>query len=243
MKELLTYLVFSMLSLSPIYGQSSIPVHMDPSADSTQIGELEAAALAVPAEWPEQVAPVNGWQPVFYRGTWDVYVNNSDIAKDLSIKPGSPYFLQASRESQVLSIATKQDQTNIISVDTWFCKIQLQTIVVGYIQNANIAAESIVTSLPSPSAAPGKPKEAAAITELRGIVKTVGMIGKSRTGLAYKLQGSDGKTLAFLDVSGLPERIRVEEMINKEVNLTGVLGETAETADVILTVKTLSLAE
>ncbi len=241
MKQLIAILALVVASVAS--AADGIPVYLDAAEDSLQIGELEAISLAVPAQWPHNTEPVEGWQPIYYRNTFEVYLDNNDIAKDLSAKPGRPYLTAPSNEAPTLAIATDKDKIDIISVDTWFCKVQLETIVVGYIQSSSIDASSIVTSLetaPTPEAA--AQSEAAAITELVGRLEKVGLLGKTRTGMSYKIVGIDGKTLAFVETSEVPERIQVEEFINREVRVSGFLKQTEESDDVILTAKSIKNA-
>lgn len=241
MKLLIASLALVLASIAS--AADGIPVYLDPADDSLQIGELEAISLAVQANWPRGVEPTEGWQPVYYRDVFEVYLDNNDIAKNLTAKPGRPYLTAPSKEAATLAIATDKDKVDIISVDTWFCKMQLETIIVGYIKGSSIEASSIVTSLatdpaPTISAQP----EAAAITELVGRFEKTGLIGKTRTGVIYKLTGLDGKTMAFIDTSEVPERIHVEEFLKREVRVSGFLKQTEESDDVILMAKTLKKA-
>ncbi len=242
MKHLIAILALVVASIAS--AADGIPVYLDAAEDSLQIGELEAISLAVPAQWPRNVEPVEGWQPIYFRDAFEVYLDNNDIAKDLSAKPGRPYLTEPSNEAPTLAIATDKDKIDIISVDTWFCKVQLETIVVGYIQSSSIDASSIVTSLADAPTVPEATaqSEAAAITELVGRFEKVGLLGKTRTGMSYKIVGIDGKTLAFVETSEVPERIQVEEFINREVRVSGFLKQTEESDDVILTAKSIKNA-
>lgn len=116
------------------YAQQAIDVRLSPSEEALIIGQVDPTAL-VEAQWSEEQAPVSGWRPIFYRGTFDVYVGNSDIAKNLSPKPGSKYLLSPGRNTQVLSIATKEDKADIISVDARYSRMNVETILVGYIKD------------------------------------------------------------------------------------------------------------
>ncbi len=241
MKQLIASLAFVLTSIAS--AADGIPVYLDATEDSLQVGELEAISLAVPAHWPRGVEPSEGWQPVYYRDVFEAYLDNNDVAKDLSAKPGRPYLTAPSNEAPTLAIATDKDKMDIISVDTWFCKVQLETIIVGYIQSSSIDASSIVNSLAdNPPPAISAQPEAAAITELVGRFEKTGMLGKNRTGMSYKLTGLDGKTLAFIETSEIPERIQVEEFLKREVRVSGFLKQTEENEDVILEAKTIKNA-
>ncbi|EDY83598.1 hypothetical protein VDG1235_3225 [Verrucomicrobiia bacterium DG1235] len=238
MKHLIALLVAAIAVVAT--ATASIPVHLDPTGEAPQIGELEAISLAVAAEWPRDVAPQDGWQPILFNGVFEVYVDNNDIGKNLAAKPGVPYHLSPEKTSPMLCIATDKDKVDILSVDTWFCKMQLETIVVGYIPSSSIEAESIVTSLPA-AAVPqtSATPTATAITELVGRLDKTGLLGRNRTGLPYKLIGPTGKTLAFIDASDVPERIQIDEFLTREVRISGFLKQSENGSDVILTAKSI----
>lgn len=240
MKLLIAFLVASMATLAHAAG--GIPVHLDPQSDSPQIGEIETLSLAVPAQWPSNVAAIEGWQPVYYHGVFEVYVDNNDIGKDLNAKPGSLYYLSPQKNAISLSIATEKDKVDILSVDSWFCKMQLETIVLGYIPNSTISASSIVTSLPDTHVSTTAKTTATAITELVGRLEKTGLVGRNRTGLNYKLTGEDGKTLAFIDTTGIPERIQVDQFLSLKIRISGFLTQSESGSDVILKAESIKNA-
>lgn len=220
-----------------------ISVHLSPDAETPVIGELEAMDLAVPAEWPKEKQAVDGWQAVYYRGVFEVYLDNNDVAKNLTAKPGSPYHLAAAKDAPILAIATKKDKVDILSVDTWFCKMQLETIVLGYVQENSVDAGSIVTSLvDTPSPTLKSESSAKAITELVGRLEKTGLLGKKRTGTNYRLVSGTGQTLAFVEVSEIPERVQLNELLSLQVRVSGFLKQSENQSDVILLAKSIKKA-
>ena len=237
-------LIIASTFISIAAAQSNLPVYLDPNAESPQIGILEVVADAVPADWPVGAKPLEGWQPIYYRGVFETYVHNNDIAKDLTAKPGSYYYFEPNRDAIKLSIATEKDRIDIISVDTHFCKVQLETILVGYIQGGAVEARQIVQSLPNAASGPAENEvEVATIRELRGKVRPIGMIAKNRTGLKYRLDGADGKPVALLDLSQLPDRINIEQFENASVIANGSLKTNDNGDTIILVVQSLKVFE
>lgn len=241
MKLLLAILAAALASVA--LAAESIQVYLDPTEDAVKIGELEAISLAVPAQWPRGTVAREGWQPIYYRGIFEVYVDNNDIGKDLSTKPGSPYLTAPDKKASTIALATDKDKTDILSVGTWFCKMRLETIIVGYIASSSIDPSQIVTSLPATaldkrSAGSG----ATAITELVGRFVKTGLIGQKRTGLSYRIEGIDGKTLAFVDISEVPERIQVDEFLKLEVRVSGFLTQNEDNSDIVVKAKTIKKA-
>lgn len=242
MKRITT--LFTAISIASLaLGANEIEVYLKPSIDSQQIGTLETMSLAVPAEWPDSETPQSNWKPVYYNGVFDVYVDNNAIAKDLSVKPGSRYYLQPDADTEPLAIATKQDTTDILSVDTWYCKLQLETIVVGYIQSGSIEANQIVSNL-SPQTNQAKPVTSTgkAVTEIVGRLEKAGLVGRNRTGLAYKVMGAEGRPLAFVDFENLPDRINLDDFVGINVRVSGFLEQSESGKDVLLTAKTIQKA-
>ena len=219
MKNILALLVLAIAARG--LAQESIIVYLDPVEGSSLIGELESSSLAVPADWPVDVAPQAGWQPIYHRGSFSVYVDVNDMGKDLAPKPGSYYYLGPSKNAARLAVATDKDQTDIVSVDTWWVKLQLQTIVVGYIRSETTPTPSpAIPPLPAPG---GPATETNPIKELQGLLEPTGLLAKNRTGLQLKLTGPNGETLAFIDTSSLPERVQTKDFLNTSVRVAGRL--------------------
>ena len=87
MKNIATLLAYALLASANASTQQGIPIYLNPSLDAPQIGELETRSLAISAEWPDKVQPVENWRPIYYRGVWEVYLHNNDLAKELTAKP------------------------------------------------------------------------------------------------------------------------------------------------------------
>lgn len=223
------------------FGQDPVPVYLDPVADAPQIGELETASLAVPAQWPSGVDPQDEWQPIYYRGTFEVYLDNNDMGKDLAPKPGSLYYLEPSKDSIRLTIATEKDKTDILAVDTWWCKMRLETILVGYIRSQSSSPAAAVSTPPLQPSAP-KSGDASAIRELVGTLQATGILAKSRVGLDFKLIDAEGKALAFIDTSGLPDRVSVSDLLDTQVRVSGVLVSTDQSDTLILRAQSIKKA-
>jgi len=204
-------------------------VYLQPDTQSPVIGELEALSLAVPAPWPSGLPRQDAWQAIFYQGSFEVYAENSAFSKDLSVRPGSAYYLSADQGAQSLAVATSKDQISILGVDTWFTRLQLETIVIGYIPVSN------AEPLAEPDMA--KPAENAgqtALSELEGLLEKTGLLGRKRTGLSYKLVGAQEQTLAFVDLSGISELQRTDDFLGQPVRISGFLQQDAGSSEVIL---------
>ena len=232
--------------------QESVPVRLAPNPEAPQIGQLESASLATPTEWPDTIEPHQGWQPIYYRGVFEVYSDNNDIGKDLIPKPGSPYYLRPDRGSPKLTVATATDKVDIISVDTEFCKMRLETIVLAYISTSppepaaeTAQAQPEVAPTPTPARAENvpPPSESETVRHLAGKVEKLSLLMRNRIGLAYKLTATDGATLAFLDLSQLPGRLQIDDFLDESVRASGVLQPTNGSATLTLVVQSLNSSD
>lgn len=238
-----TRIAFFAVALATLaHAQEPIPVYLDPSSDALQIGELESRSLAVPAEWPMGSEQPPGWRPVYYQGRFEVYVDNNDIGKDLAPKPGSVYYTAPDRNAAKLAIATEKDETDIISVDTWFAKLRLETILLGYIPDAaRVPDPEAVATAPQPSDDETSASEAP-VSELEGRLEKAGLLARNRHGVQYRLANESGKTIAFVDVSELPERIQADELLSDTVRISGALQANETSGAVIVVAQSLKKA-
>lgn len=231
-----TRIAFLAVALATLaQAQEPIPVYLDPSSDAFQIGELESRSLAVPAEWPIGSEHPPGWRPVYYQGRFEVYVDNNDIGKDLAPKPGSLYYTAPDRDAAKLSIATAKDQTDILSVDTWFTKLRLETILLGYIPDPASRPDSAAEAAPPPASATASGDSEARVSELEGRLEKAGLLARNRHDARYRLTNEDGKTIALVDTSKLPERIQPDELLSVTVRIAGTLqaGDVGDTVVVL----------
>lgn len=233
MKTLFAFLAILSLAAT-LAAQEPIPVYLDPASDAPRIGELQDPSLAAPASWPVGSEAIPGWMPVRYRGAFEVYVSNNDIAKDLSVKPGRPYLLRPAEGAPQLAVAGEDEQSDILSVDSLYCKLRLETTVTGYIRAETEAATIRQEPRPSSSAS----GHAGQTKQIEGQLVAVGQLEKTRVGQDYKLVGPTGAILAYLDLSRLSDLVRLRELVGQNVRAGGRLSEAPE-GHLVLAARTL----
>lgn len=217
--------------------QESISVHLEPDSESTIIGKLDFRSLAVNAGWPKTRRSVPGWQPIHYRGKFLVYLDSDDLGKNHAPVPGSRYLLGPSPNAPVLAIATDEDKADIIEIDPRYCHINLETIVLGYIEDIAAPPPTLPIRIAPTTlgAAPAKPfVGGTAIKTIEGILVATNSFESERTGYGFKLIDNDNKTLAFVDLSGLPEHLVFTDYINAKLIASGSLKEGSSKGDLIL---------
>ncbi len=234
-------------AFSSLQAQESIPVYLSPDVESKIVGNLESLSLAVTAEWPEGTEPFSGWRPIYYQGSFEVYVSSHDISKDLTPKPGCAYLMAPEPDAQILAIATAEDSSELIAVDPRYCKVQVETIILAYIQDIPAAVEEEDQAVEVEK--PESPKIAITAEEtepakiLEGRLITTSLIESKKTGYAYKLVNDQRKTIAFLDTSKLPEFVMLRDYVDTISQASGKLIPQEKIASLVLEVSALKKVE
>jgi len=222
--------------------QQSINVHLEPNGKSTLIGKLDSRSLAVNAEWPKNRDAVSNWQPIYYRGEFLVYLDSYDLGKNNAPVPGSKYLLSPSKSAPVLAIATDEDQAEIITIDPRYCHINLETIVLGYIEDDAAvapAAPPMTKPILMPTQPIAFPRANDAVRTFEGILVSTTSFESTRNGYRFKLIDTDNKTIAFVDPSSLPEYLIFTDYINAKTIATGKLKPGSDEGDLILNLQSL----
>lgn len=138
----MTKLFFLLLTL----GVTSLSANAEPLSAATAVHtqpNANAAVLKILAPGTEpSLAPAEimaatpfGWQAVQIAGPFEGYVRNADIDKGLRVKAGSSIYLKPSADSGVLAIMNDGDKTTITGLHGKWTQINLDKLVVGYVQN------------------------------------------------------------------------------------------------------------
>jgi len=237
-----TLVLLALLGIaSPAWGQSPINVHISPDANSTLIGKLPSLSLAVNAEWPKNTEPTPGWRPIYYRGEFLVYLDSQDIGKDFAPLPGARYLLSPSPDADTLAIATEEDKAEIVSIDPRYCHINLETIVLGYIQdNASPPPSSPTRPSAQSRIEPKQPKLIDDSSKaLEGILVSANSFEFTHSGYRFKLVNSDNETIAYLDPSKLQAAEPFNSFLNTRLTAWGTIDDTEKADAVVLRAKIL----
>ena len=222
-------LLGSILANSLSFAQNAINVHISPDKKSVLIGSLETLSLAVNAEWPGGMEPIPGWRPIHYRGEFLVYLDSQDLGKDFAPLPGSKYLIAPSPDSEVLTIATESDTAEIVTIDPRYCHVNLETIVLGYIQDgttpAPVTSNRAKPTQPGTHSRPKLPDTSAQTRILEGVLVATNAFESVRSGFQFKIINDDNKTLAYFDDSQLSDFVLVDDYINQRLIATGKLNE------------------
>lgn len=225
----------------PGLARASVPAHLEPNKRSPVIGELESLDRVPAAPWPDDVEPVDGWRPVFYKGEFEVYVPNSAVGKGLAPKPGAPYLLSPDNPDSQLALATRNDEVELVSVGANYSKLRLETVARAYVPDPSASAprpaersgeqadgSASAEAADSPPAPERKPEreprvDSDPLRALEGSFEKASPLERIRHGFRYKIVDSDGERLAFVDLSDLPDFLVIDDYLGARVFAQGLL--------------------
>lgn len=225
----------------PALAQESVNVRISPDSKSTLIGKLASLSLAVNAEWPKGTDPVPGWRPIYYRGEFLVYLDSQDVGKNFLPLPGSRYLLSPSLDAPLLTIATDEDDAEIVSIDPRYCHINLKTIVLGYIEDRTTPVPPR-PRVSEPRIVPmnrSTPDGSEPDKSMQGILIATNSFESAQSGYKFKLINDDNEIVAFVDHSRLPATVPIGDFINTRLTAWGTIGEIENVDAVVLRVKLL----
>ncbi|WP_221030843.1 SH3 domain-containing protein [Actomonas aquatica] len=130
--------------------QRATPIHTAPEVTAPVV-KLVKPGEDLPAASPTGTAPA-GWSAVVLPGPHELFVRNSDIGKDLDIKPGSS--LRADPKSDAAELTTFQagDEAEITGLRGRWTQIRLNRDVIAYVQGTSAPAVQrtapVVTTAP-----------------------------------------------------------------------------------------------
>lgn len=111
---------------------STTAVHTKPDDASPAVSFLKAGTEPREAAGTLATTPA-GWLAVDLQGPFEGYVQDKDLTKGLDMKPGSSIYLAPKADAGVLTVALKDDKTNITGQHGRWLQIRLERNLIGYI--------------------------------------------------------------------------------------------------------------
>jgi hypothetical protein len=111
---------------------STTAVHTKPDDASPAVTFLKAGTDPLAASGTLATTPA-GWMAVDLPGPFEGYVQDRDLTKSLDMKPGSSIYLAPKADAGVLTVAQKDDKTNITGQHGRWLQIRLERNLIGYI--------------------------------------------------------------------------------------------------------------
>ena len=264
--------IFALLSLlsAPLLAQSaskSTPVHTSPEVTSPVV-RLIKPGDTLPSTAPSASAPA-GWTAVALPGPHEVYVNNSNIGKDLEIKSGAPLHSDPKSDAAVLTTYRAGDEIEITGLRGRWTQIRLKRDVIAFIQGNPPAAPPLTPArvittpvndvpavAPPPSLATrpvpttgrqinrteAERSSLAALPRLfEGKLTSTRVPLRPRRPYDFALEAEDGTRFAYLDLTKLLLTEQIENYLDRTVVVYGVARPVPDTKDIVISVESLQL--
>ena len=242
-------LLAAALSGAPLMETTAI--HSQPDTTAAAIGYFKAGTDPVAA--PGVVAPA-GWIAVELPGPHEAYVYNNDFSKSLDVHPGAAIRLKPKADAPVLEAMQEGDKIEITGLRSGWTQIKLYKTIIGYVRIGGTAsppgtAPVTVASTPPPPpvatvAPPASTGPAAALPRtLQGLLvetKRFLIVGP-RPAYDYQINDSEGRRIAFLDISKIAATQKIEPYVNRLVTISGALERTSDWKNLVISVQTLEV--
>ncbi|HZZ19165.1 MAG TPA: hypothetical protein VFE25_07345 [Opitutaceae bacterium] len=227
-------------------------VQSRPDASSPVISVLPAGSQQ-PAVSDKAASGPAGWIAVELSGPFQGYVKNKDLTKQLDILPGSSIYLSPKDEGSAFATYEKGDKADITGLHGKWTQITLQKTLVGYIQGSAVAATAPMAPETAAAPAPSAPVASAAPlpqppTDDAGLSKLFeGTLTGTRTLLMpkrpydWQLVDSDGKRVAYLDLSKLLLTDQIDSYTGHSVVVLGFLESVKKSDDLVIHAEGLRL--
>lgn len=240
------------------------PVHVAASEAAAVLTILRAGSeLPSLAEVP---APV-GWKAVSLPPPHETYVQNTYIAKDLTVKPDAPLYAAPETTATLMTKAVTEDPIEITGLRGRWTQLRLNRPIVGYVQTGMVgtmataplgspssASNYAVTATPvsdGPGAAPvlgqpapwvGQTANQSALPRLfEGKVVSTRSPFRPRRPYDYAIVDESGVRLAYLDFSKIMQLSQIEGYTDRQVTAYGPAEAVPDSTDIVLRVESLRL--
>lgn len=243
-------------------------VQTQPDDGSPVITILKAGTEPVPAAVGVPVP--DGWMAVSVPGPFDGYVLNSDLTKQLDVKPGAPIRLEPKPDAGILTLGEKDDKSRITGLHGAWTQIRIEKPLVGYVRIGGVAAAPAAPPVapapipprdlaappgPAPSTAPAASAVPAASPAasagdagpvslgrpFEGKLASTRRPFMPRRPYDWELIDGSGHRFAYLDISRLLQTDQIGSYSDREVVVFGALKPVPGGKDPVIEVENLRL--
>ncbi len=191
-----------------------------------------------------------GWRRVETTGTFEGYARNRDITKALEVHPGASIYTAPDKTSTVLTIAQKDDKTEVTGLHGEFCQIKVTKTLQGFVATgaiANTPADNKPTlqavSTPVPPVDPNTPGRQVPIAPNSAELPRLfsGTFTSARRPIVnpnplydYQLNDSDGHRFAYVDTRSLLLDEKIQNYAGLVVVINGTIRNTVDGKDLVI---------
>lgn len=198
-----------------------------------------------------------GWRRVEVSGTFEAFARARDITKALEVREGANIFTAPEKNAAVLTVAQKDDVTEVIGIKGEFCQIKLTKKLQGFVATgttANTPSNGAPALQPAsgpaaPAPQPGAPGRPVAITSNSTNLPRLfsGTFVSARRPLInpnplydYQLTDIEGRRFAFVDTKRLVLTEKIESYLGTVVVLNGTIRNTVDGKDLVIDAQSIT---
>ena len=239
---------------------SPTPMRIEPASDAPVVRTLspgDSFQVMHEKDLPAGMSPLpDGWLAIRFEASYQGYVNNNEVMKDLTAEVGAGVLMEPSLEAPLLTVVEATDFTQVADVTSEWSRINIRKPLLGYIDSFALAAYDAPTAqematdttepaapilLPPPMVTPAPNADVAPILMNGRLERTRRVFGRGPE-QDYQLIGKEGKVIAYLETDSLILTEPVDAFLGLVVNVFGVPRKPADSKALILRVETLRLA-
>lgn len=198
-----------------------------------------------------------GWRRVELSGTFEAYVHNRDITKNLDVREGANILAAPKKDAAVITVAQAGDKTEVVGLaNSDWCQIKLEKKLQGFIATA-AAANLSPDAKPIAPVAPVTPA-----TPTTSVGHAVPIAGNSadmprlfagRLVLArrplinpnppyeYQLTDQSGRRFAYVDTRRLLLTDKIEAYLDRQISVTGTVRNSVDGKDLVIAAESMQL--
>lgn len=138
-------LLTALTAFATPWTQAKIPVFLQPDAKSALYKEVDFSQLLLPRDAATPEKAQQGWKQAKLAVEQTGFTPQTNVQKELTLKPGSKIYLQASDTSSLIAVTSGKEVTKVIEPGEW-TKVLISKPITVYFEKKSIVANA--TELP-----------------------------------------------------------------------------------------------
>jgi hypothetical protein len=198
-----------------------------------------------------------GWRRVELSGSFEAYVHNRDITKNLEVREGANILAAPKKDAAIVTVAQAGDKTEVVGLaNSDWCQIKLEKKLQGFIAtaaNANVSADAKPLTPVAPSA-PAAPSTAIGrAVPIAGNSADMPRLFAGRLVLArrpfvnpnppyeYQLTDQSGRRFAYVDTRRLLLTDKIEAYLDRQISVTGTVRNSVDGKDLVIAAESMQI--
>ncbi len=198
-----------------------------------------------------------GWRRVEISGTFEAFAHSRDITKGLDVHEGANILTAPEKNAAVLTVAQKDDVTEVTGIKGDYCQIKLTKKLQGFIATgstanspgANAPTLQTVSGPVVPTEKPGTPGRAVTIAGNTANLPRLfsGTFVSARRPILnpnplydYQLTDIEGRRFAYVDTKRLVLTEKIESYTGTVVVISGTIRNSVDGKDLVVDAQSIS---